>query len=113
MYGPLKPTVTVRIPRFNIKKILRSVHRGRLCFFTDLRTNIDYFPIQHSQIIFLNRYEVCLLRGRDLPLNKIQVNYSLYRINATPYIQSLWKLSRCVTKKLTTRIQSNTKKALF
>ena len=35
MYGPLKPTVTVRIPRFNIKKkkILRSVHRGRLCFY--------------------------------------------------------------------------------
>jgi len=32
----------------------------------------------------LNRAEVCLLGGRDLPLNKIQANYSLYRIMQPP-----------------------------
>jgi len=64
------------------------------------------------RLLFLNRAEVCLLRGRYLPLNKIRVNYSLYRINATIYIESLWKLSRCAIK-ITTRIQSNTTKPLF
>jgi hypothetical protein len=65
------------------------------------------------RLLLLNRDEVCLLRGRDLPLNKIQVNYSLYRINAAIYIQSLWKLSRCVTIKLTTCVQSNKQRLYF
>jgi hypothetical protein len=80
--------------------------------FTDLRTNSDYFPIQHSWLFLYQRW-LCLLRGRDLPLNMIQVNYSLYRIHATTHIQSAWKLSCCVTIKLTKCIQSNTTKALF
>jgi hypothetical protein len=34
-------------------------------FCTDLRTNSDYFPIQHQMIGFYNRDGVCLLRGTD------------------------------------------------
>jgi len=65
------------------------------------------------RFFLINRDEVCLLRGRDVPLNKIQVNYCLYGSNAITYIQSLWKLPRCVTITLTTFIQSNTTKNLF
>ena len=34
-------------------------------FCVDLRTNSDYFPIQHQLTGFYNRDEVCLLRGTD------------------------------------------------
>ena len=36
-----------------------------MCFCVDLRTNIDYFPMQHKLTGFYNRDEVCLLRGTD------------------------------------------------
>ena len=32
-------------------------------FFMDLRTNSDYFPIQHQLTGFKKRYGMCLLRG--------------------------------------------------
>jgi hypothetical protein len=38
----LKPRST---KRFNIKKILRSVHIVYLCVLQDLKTNSDHFPI--------------------------------------------------------------------
>ena len=34
-------------------------------FCVDLRTNSDYFPIQHQLTGFYNRDGVCLLRGTD------------------------------------------------
>jgi hypothetical protein len=34
-------------------------------FCVDLRTNSDYFRIQHQQIGFYNRDGVCFLRGTD------------------------------------------------
>jgi hypothetical protein len=37
-------------------------------FCVDLRTNSDYFPIQHELTGFYNRDGVCLLRGTHLVL---------------------------------------------
>jgi hypothetical protein len=34
-------------------------------FCVDLRTNSDYFPMQHYLTGFYNRDGVCLLRGKD------------------------------------------------
>jgi len=36
---------------------------GIYVFRMDLRTNSDYFPIQHQMVGFYNRDGVCLLRG--------------------------------------------------
>ena len=38
-------------------------------FYVDLRTNSDYFPIQHKLIGFYNPNEKCLMRGTDWVLN--------------------------------------------
>jgi len=40
-------------------------HRVLYVSYTDIRTNSDYFPIQHKLTGFYNRAEVCLLRGTD------------------------------------------------
>ena len=40
-------------------------HSVFMCFCVDLKTNSDYFPIQHQLTGFYNRDVVCLLRGTD------------------------------------------------
>jgi hypothetical protein len=47
-------------------QILRSAHTVHLCVFcVDLRTNSDYFSIQHWLTGFYNRGSECLQRGTD------------------------------------------------
>ena len=41
------------------------IYNSRYVFCMDLRTNSDYFPIQHWMTCFYNRDWVCLLRGTD------------------------------------------------
>jgi hypothetical protein len=49
--------------------IVRSAYTVYLCvFFMDLRTNRDYFPIQHQLDGFYYRDREDLLRGTDLTL---------------------------------------------
>jgi hypothetical protein len=44
-----------------------SAHTVYLCVCVDLRTNSDYFTVQHYLTGFYNRYGVCLLRGTFCP----------------------------------------------
>jgi hypothetical protein len=51
--------------RFNIHKFYVPPTQCIYVFCVDLRTNSDYFPIQHLLTVFHNRDGVCLLRGTD------------------------------------------------
>ena len=52
-------------------------HSVFMCFCVDLKTNSDYFPIQHQLTGFYNRDVVCLLRGTDW-IFKCNSAYMLY-----------------------------------
>jgi len=63
----LKPSGHYMYHQFNIQQfsVLRT---QRICVFcVDLRTNSDYFPIQHQLTGFYNRDIECLLRGTNEP----------------------------------------------
>ena len=51
--------------QFNIHKFYVLPTHCIYVFCVDLRTNSDYFPIQHYLTGFYNRDGVCLLRGTD------------------------------------------------
>ena len=57
--------VTIRTARFNIQQFYVLPTQCIYVFRVDLRTNSDYFPIQHWLTDFYNRDGVCLLRGTD------------------------------------------------
>jgi hypothetical protein len=58
--------VTIRsTARFSIRKFHFLDTQCIYVFCVDLRTNSDYFPIQHWLTDFYNRDGVCLLRGTD------------------------------------------------
>ena len=74
----LKPSGHYTYRQVYHSPILRSAHTVYLCVFcgsqnkqrfyvfsVDLRTNSDYFPIQHLLTGLYNRHGVCLLRGKD------------------------------------------------
>ena len=50
---------------FNIHKFYVLPTQCIYVFCVDLRTNSDYFPIQHKLVGFCNRDGECLLRGTD------------------------------------------------
>jgi len=50
---------------FNIKKICVLPTQCINVFYTDLRTNSDFFPYTALTDWFYNRDGVCLLRGMD------------------------------------------------
>ena len=60
-----RTVVTICTARFNIHKFYDPPTHCIYVFCTDLRTNSDYFPIQHQLTGFYNRDGVCLLRGTD------------------------------------------------
>ena len=51
--------------QFNIHKCYVLPTQYICVFYLDLRTNSDYFPIQHQLTGFYKRDGVCLLRGTD------------------------------------------------
>jgi hypothetical protein len=51
-------------------------------FFVDLRTNSDYFPIQHLVTGVNNQDRVCLLRGTDW------IFYICFKVNSFFKIQT-------------------------
>jgi len=55
----------LRTARFNIQQFYVLPTQCIYVFCVDLRTNSDYFPIQHQLTGFYNRDGVCLLRGTD------------------------------------------------
>ena len=57
--------VTLCTTKFNIQQFYVLPTQCIYVFCVDLRTNSDYFPIQHSLTGFYNRDGVCLLRGTD------------------------------------------------
>ena len=62
------PVVTICTTRFNIHKFYVLPTQCIYVFCVDLRTNSDYFPIQHLLTGSYNRDRVCLLRGTDWAL---------------------------------------------
>ena len=67
------------------------IYNSGYVFCVDLRTNSDYFPIQHLLTDFYNRGGVCLPRGtsRIFIYSIIQVNFGLQRVN------TVWSLACC------------------
>jgi len=55
--------VTLHTARFNIQKFYVMPTQCIYVICMDLRTNSDYFPIQHWLAASYNRDGVCLLRG--------------------------------------------------
>ena len=55
--------------QFNVHKSHVLPTQCIYVFCVDLRTNSDYFPIQHKLIGFCNRDGVCLLRGTSQIFN--------------------------------------------
>ena len=51
--------------QFNIHQFYFLPKQCIYVFCVDLRTNSDYFPIQHLLTGFYNRDGVCLLRGKN------------------------------------------------
>ena len=49
--------------QFNIQQFYILPTQCVYLFCVDLRTNSDYFTVQHWLVGFYNRYVVCLLRG--------------------------------------------------
>jgi len=52
--------------QFNIQQIYVLPTHCIYVFCLDLRTNSDYFPIQHKLAGFYNRVGECLLSGTDM-----------------------------------------------
>jgi len=50
--------------QFNIQQFYVLPTQCIYVFCVDLRTNSDYFPIQHCLLVFITETE-CLLRGTD------------------------------------------------
>ena len=60
-----KPEITLCTTRFNIKKFYVLPTQCIFVMCMDLRTNSDYFPIQHWLTSLYSWNGVCLLRGTD------------------------------------------------
>ena len=60
---PLKPYGHYIYQQYNIHKLHVLPTQCIYVFCVDLRTNSDYFPIQHKLTGFYNWDGVCLLRG--------------------------------------------------
>jgi len=63
-FNLLKPETYFMFPQLLQKFFILPTHCIYV-FCVDLRTNSDYFPIQHKLTGFYNRDVVCLLRGTD------------------------------------------------
>jgi hypothetical protein len=63
--NPLTPSGHYMYHQFNIKQFYVLPTQYIYVFCVDLRTNSDYFPIQHKVTGFYNRDGECLLRGTD------------------------------------------------
>jgi len=61
--NPSKASGHYMYHKFNIHKFYILPTQCIFVFCVDLRTNSDYFPIQHQLTGFYNRDGVCLLRG--------------------------------------------------
>jgi hypothetical protein len=71
-FGQIRQGLTLQSPVVTSSTITFNTHKSYVLptqciymFCVDLRTNSDYFPIQHLLTAFYNRDGVCLLRGTD------------------------------------------------
>ena len=74
--NPLKPSGHYMYHQFNISQVYVLPTQCIYVFCVDLRTNSDYFTVQHWLVGFYNPDAVCLLRGTDWSLNKINAIFS-------------------------------------
>jgi hypothetical protein len=88
-----RSTVTICTTRFSIQKFHVPPTQCIYVFCVDLRTNSDYFPIQHQLTGFYGRDGECLLRGTDW----IFVYNSLYSINWLVFRRVGRKASPCLS----------------
>jgi len=80
--NPLKPSGRYMYHQFNIHKFYVLPTQCIYVFCVDLRTNSDFFPIQHGLISFYGRDGVCLLRGTDWN--------SIYNSTFCPHTVFVW-----------------------
>ena len=85
----LKPSGQYIYHQLNIKKFYILPTQCIYVFCVDLRTNSDYFPIQHWLVGFYNRDGVCLLRGTDWVFKLPWLHFVLKWLLA-PLKQLLW-----------------------
>jgi hypothetical protein len=87
---PFSPAVTICTARVNIKKYYVLPTQCIYVFCKDFRTNSDYFTIQNSITgLFATETGCVYCVVRTEPLNRIQVNLSLYIVN------SIYKRNSC------------------
>jgi len=63
--------------QFNIQQFYVLPTQCVYVFCVDLRTNSDYFPIEHRLAGLYKRDAVCLLRGTDWCSHTLQTNASV------------------------------------
>ena len=61
--------------QFNIQQFYILPTQGIYVFCVDLRTNSDYFPIQHKRLDFITETESVYCAVRTESLYRIQVNF--------------------------------------
>jgi len=64
-FNPVQPSGHYTYRQFNIQHFYVLPTQCIYLFYVDLRTNSDYFTIQHQLTGFYNRHGKCLLRGLD------------------------------------------------
>ena len=65
--------------QFNIQQFYVLPTQCIYVFCVDLRTNSDYFPIQHKQIGLYKRDTMYLLRGTGWIFKQNNVNLGIYK----------------------------------
>ena len=78
----LKPTITFTYHQLQQTESLCSPHSAFYVFCVDLRTNSDYFTIQHQFIGFYNQGKECLLRGTNWVFKSDIIQFRHCRVNA-------------------------------
>ena len=74
------PVVTAFTTRFNIRHFTNLTTKCMYLFCMGLRTNSDYFHIQHTVTVLHNCDGVCLVRATDSSLNVSQIKFTLQRV---------------------------------
>jgi hypothetical protein len=74
-YKPLKPNGHYTYHQFNINKFYVLPTPCIYVFCVDLRTNSNYFTVQHWLVCFYNRDGVCLLRSTFYILRSAHILY--------------------------------------
>ena len=85
-FKTLSSVVTICTTRFNIQKCHVLPTQCIYVFCVDLRTNSDYFPIQHYLVGFITETECVYCAVRTGSLYIIQANFSVEMASLPVYV---------------------------